>query len=214
MTVAGVEVAGLHRRGELWGFVEAATLRKRGREAVGKKFLASQVVGARCPLTQVIEVLTLQDRCFVSVRGNVVGVISRSDMHKPAVRMWLFGIITVAELECTERIRQGWPNDSWAWLLSEQRLDRAKRLYAERERRKETCELLDCLQLSDKMEILMSDTSELAILGIASASAAQKASKQIESLRNKVAHAQSFIGNDWPQIVRLSRRIHQVLDET
>jgi hypothetical protein len=161
----------------------------------------------------VIEVLTRHDRCFVSVFGNVVGVISRSDLHKPAVRMWLFGILTVAELEFTERIRQKWPNDAWVGLLTEQRVEKAKQLKIERERRKEKCQLLDCLHLSDKIKILISDPSELTALGIPSARAARKASEQIESLRNSLAHARDFVEKDWPQVVRLARRINQIAHE-
>lgn len=214
ITSAGIEVAGLYRRKTLWGFVEASSLRPGDCEANGKEFAASQVVNARSSLPEVIDVLTRHDRCFVSARGNVVGVISRGDLHKPAARMWLFGIITVTELEAAEHIRQNWPEDSWAALLSQQRLNRAKQLHAERERRKEKCPLLDCLHLSDKIEILMSDASERAALGIPSASAAAKAGKQIERLRNKVAHAHSFDEKDWPQIVRLAKRIQHMLDES
>jgi hypothetical protein len=127
--------------------------------------------------------------------------------------MWLFGILTVAELEFTERIRQKWPEDAWAGLISRQRIERAKQLRAERERRKEKRQLLDCLQLSDKIEILISNPAELSALGIPSATAARRASNEIESLRNSLAHAQDFVEQNWPQVVRLARRIHQIADE-
>jgi len=212
MTVAGVEVAGLHTKGILWGFVEANSLGEGRCEAHGRAFAPSQVVPSRSSLTEVIEVLTRHDRCFVSVLGNVVGVISRRDLHEPAARMWLFGIITVAELEFTERIRQKWPDDAWMARLSQQRIERAKQLRAERERRHEKCQLLDCLQLSDKIEILISDPSELAALGIFSSSAARKVSNQIKNLRNSLAHARDFAEQDWPQVVRLARRIQQLAE--
>jgi hypothetical protein len=213
MTLAGVEVAGLHTKGILWGFVEASCLSERSCEACGREFAPSQVVARRSSLAEVIEVLTRHDRCFVSAIKNVVGVVSRSDLHKPAVRMWLFGILTVAELEFTERIRKKWPKDAWVGLISRQRIERATRLQAERERRKEKRQLLDCLQLSDKIEILISDPSELSALGIPSATAARRVSSEIESLRNSLAHAQDFVEQNWPQVVRLARRIHQIADE-
>jgi len=143
-----------------------------------------------------------------------VGVISRIDLHKPTARMWLFGIITAAELEFTERIRQKWPSESWSGLLSQQRIEKARQLFAERERRREKCHLIDCLQLADKVEILVSDPAVLAALDIPTPSAARRAGKQIESLRNSLAHAQSFVHQDWPQIVRLARRIHNMVEES
>jgi hypothetical protein len=124
--------------------------------------------------------------------------------------MWLFGIITVAELEFTERVRQKWPDESWTGLLSPQRVEQARRSQSERERRKETCQLLDCLQLGDKLAILILDPEALAELGIFTPSSAKRASKQIESLRNSLAHAQGFADQDWPQIVRLARHIEEM----
>jgi hypothetical protein len=114
-------------------------------------------------------------------------------------------------LEFTERIQRKWPGESWSKLLSVQRIEGANQLFAERQRRGDRCQLLDCLQLADKMDILMSDSSELDALGIPTPSAAKRAAKQIESLRNSLAHAQSFVEKDWPQVVRLARRIHQML---
>ena len=212
MSVAGVEVAGLHKDGVLWGFVDVSGLPQEGRDAIGREFAPSQVVLARSSFTSVIEVLSRHDRCFVNAFGTIAGVISRVDLHKPAVRMWLFGIVTVAETEFTERVRRKWPNDSWVSLLSTKRLERAMQLHAERERRKQSSQLLDCLQLSDKIEILMSDPSELAAFEIPTASAARRVAKHIESLRNSLAHARDFVDQDWPQIVRFARRIQQMVD--
>jgi hypothetical protein len=213
MNLAEIQVAGLHKASAMWGFVEAENLRKGGDAARGREFAESQIVTGRSSLPEVIDVLTRHDRCFVSVQGSITGVISRSDLHKPAVRMWLFGIITFAELEATERIRRKWPDESWTALLAGERLARARQLRSERARRKDDCELLDCLQLSDKLNVLLSDASQWEALGISSASGAQRASRQFEVLRNKLAHAQSFVEKDWAQVARLARRIHQILDD-
>jgi hypothetical protein len=59
----------------------------------------------------------------------------------------------------------------------------------------------------------MSDPEERAELGIPSPSAAKRASKQIASLRNSLAHAQGFADQDWPQIVRLARHIEAVVQD-
>ena len=213
MTLAEVEVAGLHEDRVPLGFAEASSLRSEPGEVAPRKFAANQMVAPESSFMEVIEVLTRHDWCFVQSLGAVVGAISRQDIQKPAVRMWLFGILTVAELEFTERIRGKWPDASWSSLLSPQRIDKARQLLAERERRKEKCELIDCLQLADKIEILLSDASELGALGVVTPSAARRVGKQFESLRNSLAHAQRFVEQDWPQIVRLARRVHQLAEE-
>ena len=213
MKLARVEVAGVSKGRSLRGFVEAHKLRGETCEACCREFAPSQVLSGRSSLTDVIEVLTRHDWCFVSILGTVAGVISRLDMHKPAARMWLFGIITVVEQEFTEMVRQQWPDESWSGLLSAQRLEKARQLRAERERRKERCHLLECLQLGDKIDILMSEPELLARLDIPTPSAARRAARSIESLRNSLAHSQAFVKRDWPQVVRLARRVHHVLHD-
>jgi uncharacterized coiled-coil protein SlyX len=42
---------------------------------------------------------------------------------------------------------------------------------------------------------------------------AQKASRELESLRNKVAHAQCFVDKDRAQVARLAGRMHHLLEE-
>ncbi|HET6205884.1 MAG TPA: HD domain-containing protein [Terracidiphilus sp.] len=213
MREAGVGVAGVRKHGALWGYVETAKLGEGTCGADRREFASSQVVSGASSFTDVIEILTRHDWCFISLFGTVVGVISRLEMQKPAVRMWLFGIITVAEMEFTEMVRQTWPDESWTALLSAQRLGKARELRAERERRKEKCQLLECLQLGDKIDILISEPALLANLGIPTASAARRAGKNIESLRNSLAHSQAFVNQDWPQVVRLARRVQLMFQE-
>jgi hypothetical protein len=206
-----VGVAGVRRDGILWGYVDASSLIGGGScEDCRREFASSHVLPATSPFTEVIEVLTHHDWCFITTLGTVIGVISRTDLQKPAVRMWLFGIITVADQEFTERVRRRWPDESWGRLISEPRLEKARQLRGERDRRKDYCELVDCLQMADKIDILTSEPEELAILGIGSGGAAKRVGKQIESLRNRLAHAQGFVEQDWPQIVRLARRVQDI----
>ncbi|WP_158752155.1 HD domain-containing protein [Acidobacterium sp. S8] len=87
MTVAGIEVAGLQRDGTQWGFVEIASLSKGVGKSWGREFAASQLLYTTSTFTDVIEVLTRHDWCFVTELGNVIGAISRIDIQKPVGRM-------------------------------------------------------------------------------------------------------------------------------
>jgi hypothetical protein len=66
---------------------------------------------------------------------------------------------------------------------------------------------LDCLQLSDKAEILIEDADQLAEFGFDSKRAAKNVIKELESLRNNLAHAQDIVTHDWPQIARMTHRL-------
>jgi hypothetical protein len=143
--------------------------------------------------------------------GDVAGVITRGDMQSPIVRMWLFGIITLIEMELGERIRTGWADGSWTRLLSEGRLKKAESLLAERRRRGQHVDLADCLQLSDKAQIVMEDAQERAAFGLPTKGAAKRVMGDLQSLRNNLAHAQDIVTHDWPQIARLAERVEELM---
>ena len=46
--------------------------------------------------------------------------------------------------------------------------------------------------------------------GFGSVAAAKKVIKDLESLRNNLAHGQDVTSHDWPQIFRLARRVRQM----
>ena len=157
-----------------------------------------------------IHVLTHFRYCFVELDGAVVGVIGRGDIDKPVVRMWLFGIVILIEVQVVELIRAQWPDGSWAACVSEGRMEKARQLQSERIRRGFPADLLDCLQLSDKLQTALQIQSFVESSGFGSVSAAKKVIKDVEALRNNLAHGQNVTSHDWPQIVRLARRIQQM----
>ncbi|ABF40080.1 Guanosine polyphosphate pyrophosphohydrolase/synthetase [Candidatus Koribacter versatilis Ellin345] len=207
------EVAAVWQDGALRGYVTGSELKEGTCAGYVRAIAPDQLLDADGSLTDAIEILTRYDACFVTWDGEPRGAITRVDAHKPAVRMWLFGIITVIEMEFTERVRQQWPAGGWSTLVSAGRLEKARQLFAECTRRHEKCELLDCLQLGDKIQILISDPASLALIDIPTANAAKRITAQIESLRNKLAHSQDFIDQDWPQVVRLARRVEHMVQQ-
>jgi hypothetical protein len=75
-----------------------------------------------------------------------------------------------------------------------------------------SADLLDCLQFSDKLRIAMQDPAFMEASGFGSVVAAKMVIKDLESLRNNLAHGQDVTSHDWPQIVRLARRVRQMYD--
>ncbi len=136
-------------------------------------------------------------------------MVTRIDMEKPIVRMWLFGMITMLEINIANRIREHWPGDEWQQHCSNNRLRKAEALSAERSRLNQHSDLIDCLQLADKAQILLSDQELMEEYGFRSKTAADRTIKEMSSLRNNLAHGQSIVSYDWPQIVRMTQRLEQ-----
>ncbi len=203
--------AGLRAQGFVKGYIRAEDLADGCCGDHLRGFARGQVVTADATLSDVIYVLTRHRACYVDVLGDVTGVILREHIQKPVVRMWLFGMITIVEMNFTRRIAEYYSDEGWRSLVSEGRLEKAQQLHAERLRRGQHPELLDCLQLSDKIQILIKDTEHLAWMGFDSRRMAKNAAKEFESLRNNLAHTQDIVANDWPQIARMTQRIESLL---
>jgi len=208
MAERGLLVAGVRHGGAVRGYVLPYDLVDGACGAAERAFRADQVLRAGASLSAVIEVLTRHDHVFVELLpGAVGGVITRADIQKPVVRMWLFGMITLVEMTLVERIARRFPDETWRERVAPARLARAEALCAERERRDQGGSLLECLQFADKAEILLSVDAELRAFGFPSRKEAKRVIKQLESLRNNLAHAQDIVTHDWPQIARMTRNL-------
>ena len=131
-------VVGIRHRGRVIGYLPPSAAEGSSEGECGaarREFGRNQVVEGHTPISAVIEVLTLYDACFVRVLEDVGGVVTRSEMQSPIVRMWLFGIITFVEMRMDERIRKLWTEEEWTRRLPRGRIDKARELREERKRR-------------------------------------------------------------------------------
>jgi hypothetical protein len=203
------DVASIRINGTVQGYVRLIDLSE-GECANGlRHFTTDQVITGDSTLSDVVHVLTRHDYCFISMLGEVVGVICRDDINKPMVRMWLFGLITMIEMRVGQLIQTKYPDDLWQSALSADRLAKARSMQEERQRRNQHCLLIDCLQLSDKARVAIEHPELLEALGFDSKRTAKRVVKSLESLRNNLSHAQDIVMHDWAQIARLSRRMEE-----
>lgn len=201
-------VAGLRQNGMVTGYVLRDDLQHGYCGDYLREFGRGQLVTGDAPLSDVIHVLTHHDFCFVDVfGGGPSGIIRRQHAQTPIMRMWLFGVITIVEMNITKRVKEVYTDDSWTRYLSDQRVNKAKEMQSERARRGQHSDLLDCLQLADKTQILIADPAQLEWLGFSSKSMAKRVLKDLDSLRNNLAHAQDIVEHDWTQIARMTQRI-------
>jgi len=209
MHALGLNVIGVRRHGQVIGYAWKEDLDSGLCGDRARAFGQDQVIYGDASLSEVILVLTRYDNCFVSLLDTVAGVITRADIEKPIVRMWLFGMITMLEMDLASRISERWPGDEWQQHCSNNRLRKAETLWEERRRLNQHSDLIDCLQLSDKAQILLSDEEIMEEYGFSSKSAADRTIREMSSLRNNLAHGQSIVSYDWPQIVRMTQRLEQ-----
>jgi hypothetical protein len=207
--VQDVQILGVREQGRISRYLTQDDISS-GKKIVTREFDQRQIVDIEAPLADIIHILTHFSACFTSVDQTIIGVIRRGDIEKPVVRMWLFGVIIMIEMLAGDLIRAQYPDGRWTDLISSGRREKAEVLLEERLRRGYQCNLLDCLQFSDKLQIVLRNQQFLEGAGFQSASNAKKALKDLESLRNNLAHGQEITRHDWPPIIRLAQRVQQL----
>jgi soluble cytochrome b562 len=200
-------VASVRIKGTVQGYVRLADLDSRACADCLRHFTSDQVITGEATFSDVVHVLTRHDFCFVAILGEIVGVICRDDINKPVVRMWLFGLITMIEMQLVQMIQKVCPDDSWQSVMTPDRLEKARVLQMERLRRNQHCSLIDCLQMSDKARIAIEHPRLLEAFGFDSKRTAKRVVKSLESLRNNLSHAQDIVTHDWAQIARMAQRM-------
>ncbi|RNC68274.1 MAG: hypothetical protein ED859_11070 [Desulfuromonadales bacterium] len=211
------DLVGIRRDGVVCGYARRDELGGKG--PCGNylhPFGPDDLVADTDPLQKAIESLSINNQCFVTVLDRVGAIISLSDLEKPPMRMYLFGMITILEMLMTRMIAECFPNGSWRGHLSGGRLEKAEELQRERMRRSQRVDLLDCLQISDKGQLALNIPwyrEQLGGVGIASRKAALKGLKEIESLRNNLAHTQEIIPDGWQRIAIFTKRLDLLLEE-
>ena len=211
MSRRGFEVVGVRDQGLVVGYLVRSEL---GEGACGdylRNFEDNEVVAGDATFTDVVMGLEQTPRLFVALLGRVSGIITRSDLQKPPVRMWLFGMITLTEMRFTRLIERRCPDESWKAFLSPGRLQKTEELLKERMRRNQHLGLIDCLQFADKGQIIAANEEIRSQTRFQSKRQIQQLFKKLERLRNNLAHSQDIVAGDWETIVLLSENLEVVL---
>lgn len=149
----------------------------------------------------------LTDGSFVLVCGgeSIVGIITRTDLNKPAVRVYLFGLVSLLEMHLTYWLKVGYPEDSWKGVLDAKRLKKARKMQLIRTREGDVPLLADCLQFCDKREIVLASDMLTELHGFMPVEETRSRLERIEVLRNNLAHSQYNIahGSNWVDLIAL-----------
>jgi len=213
MAVKDFDLVGIRQEGLVRGYVRREDLKEGCCQDYLRGFTpADDMVPDTANLVAVVNSLAVNAKCFVTILDQVGAIITLSDLEKPPMRMFLFGWITLGEMLVTEILRHRYSDGSWQDLLSAQRLDKARQLQQERARRGQRVDLVDCLQYGDKGWIISYDEEIRKALGMASRREARQVVKELESLRNNLAHTQEIIPTGWKRIVAACSRMEQNLE--
>ena len=207
------DVVGVRTDGVTTQFVERHNLGEGVAGKHAKDLLDDHLLDESAPLEHALEALKDSRWVFVCFLECPSGIITRGDLQKSPLRMWLFGLISLLEMQLLCRIREVYPNESWTPYVPEKRLEGAKAIQSERVQRGEAVDLAECLQISDKATIYKKSATLFPLLPFETKTDWISFMKELESLRNKLAHSNPISSASWPEIAELLEDIRQCFDK-
>ena len=200
-------------RGHVIGFVYRESLKDGIVRDHLNKMTAEHLISDSTPLASLLSILKTKEHVFVLVGQHVEGIITRADLNKPPVRVYLFGLISLLEMHLTYWVKDAYPNDDWKEKLSDSRLKNAEELLAKRESRNQQTDLVDCLQFCDKRDLIIVRESVRNSLCLADKNSAKKRLVRAEELRNLLAHSQQDLtqGSSWEEVIEVVEWVETVV---
>lgn len=164
------------------------------------------------PISELFYILLDKEFTFVLSGNQIAGIITKADINKPSVRIYLFGLTSLFEMHLNLWVNTSYPENTWIEKVSRKRMEKAKRNFEQRKGNNQDLSLLDCLQLCDKRNLLEDSDRFLKSFGFAKESY-HLFVEDIEILRNELAHSQeSIISNlEWARMVEIIGGVEKFL---
>jgi hypothetical protein len=178
--------------GPVIGYVKTSELSGGVFKNYVRKIEISNVVSDSTPLANIINVFNENEFVFVLSSNQINGIITKADINKPPVRIYLFGMVSLLEMHLNLWISNHYQNEIWKGLIKGDRVAKAEEVFKKRKGENQELTLLECIQLCDKKEILINSDKFLEKFGF-SKKGFQGFINRAEKIRNELAHSQISI---------------------
>ena len=210
MEESDFDVVGVRRRGKVVGYAKGIDLIEGELGSHVKPIDERFILEDTDSISTALQRLKESEQIFVAVLGEVAGIVTKGDLQKAPIRMWLFGLISLLEMQLLRIIREEYPNDTWKACLKEGRINTAQALLDIRKKANLNLDLADCLQFTDKKTIVEKSALIRQRLNFSSNTKAHN-SLELNNLRDDLAHGQDIVTGRWPKLVELAEEAERLL---
>ncbi len=213
MNEKSFDILGIKENGIIIGYVTKEDLNgESGIRTIARTFQTGEIVSETTSLIEVLFLLKETERIFVLEGNNIDQLVTRADIQKVPVRLLLFGLVSILEMNFSKIIRTYLPNDSWKQYLSESRIKKAELMFEDRKRKNQEIDLCDCLQFCDKREIILNDKKLFSFFEFESKNKGKETLKELEDLRDHIAHAQDLMNSfGFDKLIALVEKMETLL---
>lgn len=146
------------------------------------------LIAGDTPIGPAIQVVNERGFCFVLVRDTIRQILTRSDLNKPPVRVYLSARLSHLEGLLAAAITQLYPDNRWLEKLSELRQSAIHDLYQQKISDDFDTNLIDCTSLSDKAAIIGKSTELRGTIVPGSRKQFDRRFSSLKELRNRLCH--------------------------
>ena len=215
MNTKNYDFAGVEENDVIFGYIESSKIGLGLCKDYSEEFNAKNLITDSTPIIDIMAILKDTPVSFILERNQVKSIVSRADLQKPPVRMFVFGYINLLEMNLLHNIHRFYAEDTWKEYLKTDRLNDAINLLSERKARNEDIDLSDCLQLCDKVELILQKEELMRLYGIESKAKGRKLFKEVYKLRDKLAHSQDIVtGTSWPEVIDIVQKVGTLLEKS
>ena len=222
LTVAEMEqehfdVLGVQSDDGVVGYVLLSELRDLPRQTpvsdVMRPVTHLDIVTNRTPIKDLMALLVRKPWYFVLTKNRVADIVTRSDLQKSPVRMFLFGLVTLLEMYMRDMVAMAYSGNQIHTTLSSARMLAVTSLLAQHRNRNEDLTLVDCLQFCDKRSLLLKLRDITTFFQYPSKDRLSGFLRNAEKLRDRLSHAQDIVsGSTWEEVVQIAGDIESLLD--
>lgn len=206
------DVAGVRKNGRVYGYIEKPDLTHGCVGDHARPFDVSIIVTESTGLFKLLARLRDLPQLFVLDADKVGAIVTRADLQKAPVRLFLFGMITLIEMHFLRMIRDHFENDSWKGKARDY-VEDAERVFASRRNRNQAIDLAECLTFSGKVTVVTNTKQLCRGAGFDSKESARTCLERIVNLRNALAHGQDILVGLWPEIIETVEDSERILDQ-
>lgn len=158
-----------------------------------RRLSESNIISAQEPLTNLLPLMIETPYRLVLQGGSIKGIVTRSDLLKLPIRIYVFSLVTHLEILMSDIIRAKYPasqeDTKWLEFLNSERRIRVREKQQKLAQGNRELSLLECTDFCDKRDIVRKICSF-----------PKKFERELYSierdLRNTVAHAGDYAQND------------------
>jgi hypothetical protein len=211
----GFDVAGVQQdqSGQVIGYVTTESLT----DGIVKDHLrvitVEQLTSEATPLARLLSILRNRQYVLVLSEREVAGIVTRADLNKPPVRVYLFGLISLLEMHLAYWVRVTYPEDSWRTSLKPGRLEAAQKVQIDGQARNQDLTLVECLQFCDRRDLVVESAELREKLGLGAKTPAKRLLGRAERLRDLLAHSQQDLskGSSWAEQIDLVEGVEKAV---